>query len=83
MSEMVRSKRSDKAVQGHRQGLIHTARRGVRRAPSQAQAQAAPRRRDQGPLQDRALYNCHCGFIFEAAVSTSVGCPHCGDGQAW
>ncbi len=39
--------------------------------------------RDHLPLQDNALYSCHCGFVFEAAVSTTVDCPHCGTGQAW
>ena len=33
--------------------------------------------------QDSALYNCGCGYIFKAAVSTEVGCPHCGSAQAW
>ena len=33
--------------------------------------------------QDAALYNCACGYIFKAAVSTEVGCPHCGSAQAW
>ena len=41
------------------------------------------RRRLHGPTQDVAVYNCHCGYVFEATVSTSVGCPHCGTGQAW
>ncbi len=35
-----------------------------------------------GPL-DRASYACACGFVFIAAVSTSVACPHCGARQAW
>ena len=39
-------------------------------------------RRAGGP-QDRALYTCTCGYCFTAAVSTSVGCPHCGTSQAW
>ena len=39
-------------------------------------------RRAGGP-QDRALYTCGCGYAFTAAVSTSVGCPHCGTSQAW
>ncbi|HWE33665.1 MAG TPA: hypothetical protein VG410_09280 [Solirubrobacteraceae bacterium] len=39
--------------------------------------------RDAGPSQDSALYNCGCGFVFEAAVTTSVDCPHCGNHQAW
>jgi hypothetical protein len=32
---------------------------------------------------DQAMYTCQCGFVFEAPVSTSVGCPHCGSTQAW
>jgi hypothetical protein len=32
---------------------------------------------------DRALYKCQCGFVFEAPVCTSVGCPHCSTTQAW
>jgi hypothetical protein len=46
---------------------------------------SAPRRerRGHGPLQDNAFYSCHCGFQFNAPVSTSVCCPCCGGGQAW
>jgi hypothetical protein len=29
------------------------------------------------------MYTCRCGFAFQALVSTSVDCPHCGDSQAW
>jgi hypothetical protein len=36
-----------------------------------------------GQTQDRALYTCSCGLAFDALVSTSVGCPHCGTTQAW
>jgi hypothetical protein len=39
-------------------------------------------RRAGGP-EDCALYSCTCGFAFKAAVTTSVGCPHCGTEQAW
>lgn len=39
-------------------------------------------KRSGGP-EDRALYTCSCGYAFEAEVSTSVGCPHCGTSQAW
>jgi hypothetical protein len=39
-------------------------------------------KRSGGP-EDRALYSCACGHAFTAEVSTSVGCPHCGAGQAW
>jgi hypothetical protein len=35
-----------------------------------------------GPL-DRACYACSCGYVFVAAVSTDVNCPHCGNRQAW
>lgn len=45
---------------------------------------ASPRdRRHGGPSEDRALYSCECGFVFEALVTTSVGCPRCGNTQAW
>jgi hypothetical protein len=33
--------------------------------------------------QDAAVYSCSCGYVFKAAVTTSVGCPHCGTAQAW
>jgi hypothetical protein len=46
-------------------------------------ASVTHRRREAGPPQDQALYSCHCGFVFAAQVSTSVGCPHCGSVQAW
>ncbi|HVW18576.1 MAG TPA: hypothetical protein VHB30_10045 [Solirubrobacteraceae bacterium] len=39
--------------------------------------------RDAGGPIDRAQYVCACGYVFEAAVSTSVSCPHCGAAQAW
>ena len=41
------------------------------------------RERDSGGPQDRAAYSCACGYVFEAPVSTTVGCPHCGGAQAW
>jgi rubrerythrin len=41
------------------------------------------RMRASGGPEDNALYRCMCGFAFEAAVSTTVACPHCGTGQAW
>jgi hypothetical protein len=36
-----------------------------------------------GPPEDYATYSCACGFIFEAPVTTTVGCPHCGSQLAW
>ena len=41
------------------------------------------RERDAGGPEDRAFYSCSCGYVFEASVSTTVGCPHCGSAQAW
>jgi hypothetical protein len=41
------------------------------------------RARASGGPQDHALYSCGCGYVFDASVSTSVHCPHCGDTQAW
>ena len=38
-----------------------------------------------GPVgpEDTALYSCSCGYQFDAPVSASVQCPHCGQGIAW
>jgi hypothetical protein len=44
---------------------------------------ARAQRRLEPAIEDQAMYSCGCGFIFQAAVSTSVGCPHCGGSQAW
>ena len=61
--------------------------RGKRRRVVRRAAAATPTpTRDQarvGPPQDRATYNCACGFIFQADVTTSIGCPHCGSELAW
>jgi hypothetical protein len=47
--------------------------------------QPAPQARERaaGGPEDRAAYRCACGYMFEAAVSTTVGCPNCGGTQAW
>jgi hypothetical protein len=39
--------------------------------------------RESGGPDDRALYGCHCGCAFQAAVTASVACPRCGASQAW
>jgi hypothetical protein len=41
------------------------------------------RHRESVAPEDSALYSCSCGFQFQAPVSASVSCPHCGTGQAW
>ena len=51
-------------------------------APELQPAERRDARRAGGP-EDQALYTCVCGYAFTAAVTTSVDCPHCGQGQAW
>jgi hypothetical protein len=48
-----------------------------------AAADAEDRARRSGGPQDRALYVCRCGSAFQAPVTASVRCPHCGESQAW
>ena len=53
-------------------------------APPPEPVHPAERRlRDAGGPQDRAVYACGCGCLFQAPVSTSVGCPLCGGAQSW
>jgi hypothetical protein len=52
-------------------------------APTRAADLAVERvRRAGGPL-DEASYACACGYVFRAAVSTTVACPNCRATQAW
>jgi hypothetical protein len=53
------------------------------RGARHAAAGARERNQRANVSQDAALYSCECGFVFKAAVTTSVGCPHCGTDQAW
>jgi rubrerythrin len=41
------------------------------------------RLRASGGPDDRAQYTCGCGYVWQADVSASVTCPHCGASQAW
>jgi hypothetical protein len=50
--------------------------------PADDHPQERRARESGGPL-DTAHYACECGYAFDAAVSTTVTCPHCGTGQAW
>jgi hypothetical protein len=50
---------------------------------SPAEHSAERRHRACVAPEDTAYYACSCGFQFQAPVSTSVACPHCGTGQAW
>lgn len=54
-----------------------------RPVPVVADHPAERRARESGGPIDNAQYTCGCGMVFQAAVSTSVACPHCGTGQAW
>jgi hypothetical protein len=66
---------------------------GLLRRPHLSPAPTAPehdpeltderRMRESGGPDDRAMYTCSCGYVFEADVTTSVTCPHCGTAQAW
>ena len=52
--------------------------------PSPAPTSRARERNKRANVsEDAATYNCACGYVFTAPVSTSVDCPHCGAGQAW
>ena len=44
---------------------------------------AAEQVRRAGGPHDLAVYTCSCGYLFRAAVTTTVSCPHCGGDQAW
>lgn len=52
-------------------------------APAAQEHSHERRARESGGPIDNAQYSCGCGYVFQAAVSTSVACPHCGTGQAW
>ena len=51
--------------------------------PVPAPMEPEQRVREAGGPEDTAHYSCSCGYMFEAAVSTSVACPHCAAVQAW
>jgi hypothetical protein len=58
-------------------------RRVVRRGHRQPNApKPKPEVLESGP-EDRALYGCSCGLVFDAPVSAGVECPRCGERQAW
>ena len=93
MSVLVRSNRGGAGLRQRRQGFAGRGRnKGTAEGADSSESttrtampdqRRADRRRELGPLQDQAQYSCSCGFVFEAPVSTSVGCPHCGTNQAW
>jgi hypothetical protein len=52
-------------------------------APRSSSLHSQARAQRSGGPDDRALYRCGCGHAFTAQVSTTVGCPQCGQTQAW
>jgi hypothetical protein len=75
-----------------RTGLLHPLARRKRRRSHHHERQlpaahtpdlAVERVRRAGGPVDRASYTCGCGYMFLAAVSTTVACPHCKAPQAW
>jgi hypothetical protein len=56
-------------------------RRGHRQ-PDPGSPKPKPEVLESGP-EDRALYGCSCGLVFDAPVSAGVECPRCGERQAW
>ena len=64
-------------------GNRRAAHRRPDRTPRSATVDAQARAKRSGGPEDVALYTCECGYVFKAAVTTSVGCPVCGAGQAW
>ena len=89
MQVQLRQKRSERRTRRHRHEGVRPAVAGAAPAEGQARldessAVARLKRPAHEALSgDAALYTCQCGFQFEATVSTSVGCPHCGGAQAW
>jgi hypothetical protein len=53
------------------------------REPVDSHLLAERRHRASVAPEDTAHYSCICGFQFQAFVTTSVACPHCGSAQAW
>jgi hypothetical protein len=77
----------------HRGGLARRKSLVRREPPATSVGKAEPadedelfderRLRASGGPNDRAQYTCGCGYVWEADVSASVACPHCGAFQAW
>lgn len=86
ISMPVRTKVSRGAIRRRRTQPINPDRRAADTTAAEGVHERTPNNRSRrlgGPSQDRALYSCGCGYAFDALVSTSVDCPHCGDRQAW
>jgi hypothetical protein len=67
---------------GRRSGP-HPPPRSAPKAEVPVAARDTARHRRAGGPEDRALYQCACGSVFQADVTASVSCPNCGTAQAW
>lgn len=90
MTVLAKSKSGVARIRRHREGL--PGRRAARGTVAPATSEQtvtdegtadSRRRREAGVSEDHAIYTCQCGLVFEALVSTTVSCPHCGGSQAW
>ena len=98
-AEIRKSARQRTGLRPRRRRREEAAGQAHERPASEASAPAAPlasaggpearpirpeeRERRTGGPQDKALFVCRCGSAFQAQVTASVRCPHCGDPQAW
>ena len=59
---------------------IQRSHKAARRSPARSRQDES-----QAPVvpEDAMLYVCACGNTFTPAVTATVTCPACGDGQAW
>jgi hypothetical protein len=75
--------RTARRTSGPLRRVEHAPEAAAAEAPVSPELRATRRARAAGGPEDRALYNCECGHLFQADVSASVGCPRCGGEQAW
>ena len=71
-----------RVVPGRRRRSERRAEPRERPCPAEHVADQQRERAVPGP-EDRALFSCRCGSVFQAPVTASVTCPHCGEPQAW
>ncbi len=81
MTVQLRQHRITKRPWTGRDAAVAAASLAATRPPAETSARREAAASDG--CEDRALYHCHCGYVFVAAVTASVGCPHCGTAQAW
>jgi hypothetical protein len=84
-SVLVRAKRTESIQRRRRSANGHAQSRPTSPVPQPNQQRVGRELRPAAErlTNDHAFYSCHCGYVFKAPVSTSVGCPHCGGTQAW